>query len=158
MDVHQSDISKIPLSSTSTLVSFMFIKSRYFTWAYHVLLHKTSHTSCVLFFWFPRAGSRESTPSVLFEVRLFLALLLQLSPSEHRDQSSLLISMFFLHSCGVSCAALVCLWSKLTITTVSSSGFSNPFSQVFLGLVRASALFFSDGTRLICTNSAKHHQ
>ena len=58
MDVHQSDISKMLLFSTSNLVSFMFIKSRHFTWAYNVLLHKTSHTSCVLFFfWFPRASS-----------------------------------------------------------------------------------------------------
>ena len=60
MDVHQSDISKILLSSTSNLVSFIFIKSRHFTEAYLVLLHKTSHTSCILFFfWFPRACSRE---------------------------------------------------------------------------------------------------
>ena len=65
MDVHLSDISKILRFSTSNLVSFMFIKSRHFPEAYLVLLHKTSHTSCVLFFfWFPRAGSRESTPSV----------------------------------------------------------------------------------------------
>ena len=63
MDVHQSDISKILLSSTSNLVSFMLIKSRHFMEAYLILLHKTSPTSCVLFFfWFPRAGSRESTP------------------------------------------------------------------------------------------------
>ncbi len=64
MDVHQSDISKILLSSISNLVSFIFIKSCHFTEAYLVPLHKTSHTSCILFFWFPRAGSRESTPSV----------------------------------------------------------------------------------------------
>ena len=65
MDVHQSDISKMQIFSTSNLVSFMFTKSCHFMWAYHVLLHKTSHTSCVLFFfWFLRAGSRESTPSV----------------------------------------------------------------------------------------------
>ena len=65
MDIHQSDISKILLFSTSNLVSFIFIKSRHFTGAYLVLLHKTSHTSCILFFhWFPCAGSRESTPSV----------------------------------------------------------------------------------------------
>ena len=42
MDVHQSDISKMLLFSSSNLVSFMFIKSHHFTWAYHVLLHKTS--------------------------------------------------------------------------------------------------------------------
>ena len=65
MDVHQSDISKILPSSTSNLVSFIFIRSRHFTEAYLVLLHKTSHTSCILFFfWFPHAGWRESTPSV----------------------------------------------------------------------------------------------
>ena len=64
MDVHQSDISKMLPFSTSNLVSFMFIKSRHFTEAYFVLLHKTSHTSCVLFVWFLHAGSRESTPSV----------------------------------------------------------------------------------------------
>ena len=65
MDVHQSDISKMLLFSTSNLVSFMFIKSPHFTWAYNILLHETSHTSCVLFFfWFLRIGSRESTPSV----------------------------------------------------------------------------------------------
>ena len=46
--------------STSNLVSYMLIKSRHFRWAYHILLHKISHTSCVLFFfWFPCAGSRE---------------------------------------------------------------------------------------------------
>ena len=62
---NQSDISKMLQFSTSNLVSFMLIKSRHFTEAYLILLHKTSHTSCVLFFfWFPRAGSRESTPSV----------------------------------------------------------------------------------------------
>ena len=60
MDVHQSDISKMPLFSTSNLVSFMFIKSCRFTCAYHVLLHKTRHTTYVLFFiWFLRDGSRE---------------------------------------------------------------------------------------------------
>ena len=65
MDVHQSDISKMLLFSTSNLVSFMFIKSRHFTWAYHVLLDKTSPTSCILFFfWFPGASSWESTPFV----------------------------------------------------------------------------------------------
>ena len=65
MNVHQLDISKILLASISNLVSFIFIKSRHFTEAYLVLLHKTSHTSCILFFfWFPHAGSRESTPSV----------------------------------------------------------------------------------------------
>ena len=65
MDVHQSGISKMLLFSTSNLVSFMFIKSHHFMWAYLILLHKTSHTSCVLFFfWFPHAGSRESTSSV----------------------------------------------------------------------------------------------
>ena len=65
MDVHQSDISKILPFSTSNLVSFIFSKSRHETEAYLVLLHKTSHTSCVLFFvWFPCAGMRESTPSV----------------------------------------------------------------------------------------------
>ena len=58
-------ISKMLLFSTSNLVFFIFIKSRHFTEAYLVLLHKTSHTSCILFFfWFPRAGSRESTFSV----------------------------------------------------------------------------------------------
>ena len=62
MDVHQSDISKMLPSSTSNLVSFIFIKSHHFTEAYFILLHETSHTSCVLFFWFPRAGSRETTP------------------------------------------------------------------------------------------------
>ena len=63
MDVHQSDISKILLFSTSNLVSFIFIKSRHFTEAYLVLLYKTSHTSYVLFLvWFPCTGSRESTP------------------------------------------------------------------------------------------------
>ena len=68
MDVHQSNISKILPSSTSNLVSFIYIKSRHFTEAYLVLLHKTSHTSCILFyFWFPRAS----------KVRLFVALLLQ---------------------------------------------------------------------------------
>ena len=68
MDVYQSDISKMLLSSTSNLVSFMLIKSRHFTWAYHVLLYKISHISCILFFfWFLHA----------FEVRLFVALLLQ---------------------------------------------------------------------------------
>ena len=62
MDVHQSDISKMLLFSTSNLVSFRFIKSHHFTWAYLVLLHRTSHASCILFFfWFPHAGSREST-------------------------------------------------------------------------------------------------
>ena len=77
MDVHQSDISKMLRFSTSNLVSFIFIKSRHFMEAYLVLLHKTSHTSCVLFFfWFPRAGSRENT-TCFFEVRLFVALLLQ---------------------------------------------------------------------------------
>ena len=76
MDVHQSDISKILLFSTSNLVSYMLIKSHHFTWAYQVLLHKTSHTSCVLFFRFLRVGSWESTPC-FFEVRLFVALLLQ---------------------------------------------------------------------------------
>ena len=65
MDVYQSDISKMLFSSTSNLVSFMLFKSCHLTWAYHVLLHKTSHTSCVLFFfWFPHASSRESTPPV----------------------------------------------------------------------------------------------
>ena len=65
MDVHQSDISKILLFSTSNLVSFIVIKSHHFTEAYLILLHKTSHTSCVLFFvWFPCVGSRKSTPSV----------------------------------------------------------------------------------------------
>ena len=55
----------------------MLIKSRHFTWAYHILLHKISHTSCVLFFfWFPHASSREHT-FCFFEVRLFVALLLQ---------------------------------------------------------------------------------
>ena len=49
MDVHQWDISKILPFSTSNLVSFIFIKSRHFTEAYLVLLHKTSHTSCILF-------------------------------------------------------------------------------------------------------------
>ena len=42
MDVPQSDISKILPSSTSNLVSFIFIKSRHFTEAYLILLHKTS--------------------------------------------------------------------------------------------------------------------
>ena len=65
MDVHQSDISKILHFFASNLVSFIFIKSHHFTEAYLVLLHKTSHTSFILFFfWFPWAGSRESTPSV----------------------------------------------------------------------------------------------
>ena len=79
MDVHQSDISKILLCSTSNLVSFIFIKSRHFTGAYLVLLHKTSHTSCVLFFfWLPYAGSREREHTFcFFEVRLFVAFLLQ---------------------------------------------------------------------------------
>ena len=81
LDVHQSDIRKMLRFSTSNLVSFMFIKSRHFMEAYLVLLHKTSHTSCVLFFfWFPRAGSREREREhtfCFFEVRLFLALLLQ---------------------------------------------------------------------------------
>ena len=45
MDVHQSDISKILPFSTSNLVSFIFIKSRHFTEAYLILLHKTSHAS-----------------------------------------------------------------------------------------------------------------
>ena len=80
MDVHQSDISKMLLSSTSNFVSFMLIKSCHFTWAYHVLLHKTSHTSYVLFFWFPHASSREHT-FCFFEVRLFVALLQQYSSS-----------------------------------------------------------------------------
>ena len=51
---------------------------------------------------------------------------------------------------------------KFTTATASSSDFSNPFSHVFLSLMRASALFFSEGTRLIhslsensCTNSAR---
>ena len=58
MDVHQSDISKMLQFSTSNLVSFIFIKSRHFTEAYLVLLHKTSHTSCFLFFfWFPHENS-----------------------------------------------------------------------------------------------------
>ena len=52
-------ISKILHFSTSNLVSFIFIKSRHFTEAYLDFLHKTSHTSCVLFFWFPCASSRE---------------------------------------------------------------------------------------------------
>ena len=65
LDVPESDISKMLPSSTSNLVSFMLIKSRHFTLAYHFLLHKSSHTSCVLFFfWFLRAGSGKSTPSV----------------------------------------------------------------------------------------------
>ena len=55
-------IGKILRFSTSNFVFFIFIKSRHFTQAYLVLLHKTNHTSCVLFFWFPCAGSRESTP------------------------------------------------------------------------------------------------
>ena len=65
MDVPQSDISKMLFFSTSNLVSFMFIKSLQFAWSYIVLFHKTSHTSCILFFfWFPRAGSRKSTPCI----------------------------------------------------------------------------------------------
>ena len=50
---------------TSNLVSYMLIKSRHFMWAYHILLYKISHTSCILFFfWFPCVGNRESAPSV----------------------------------------------------------------------------------------------
>ena len=80
MDVHQSDISKILPPSTSNLVSFMLIKSHHFPWAYHILLHKTSHTSSILFFWFPHAGSREREHTFcFFEVRLFVALLLQVT-------------------------------------------------------------------------------
>ena len=83
MDVYQSGISKVLLFSTSNLVSYMLIKSHHFTWAYHVLLHKTSHTSWILFFWFPHVGNRESTPC-FFEVRFFVALLLHFFFSKNR--------------------------------------------------------------------------
>ena len=42
MDVHQLDISKILLSSTSNLVSFIFIKPRHFTEAYLVLIKQVT--------------------------------------------------------------------------------------------------------------------
>ena len=81
MDVHQSDISKKLPSSTSNLVTFIFIKSHHFTEAYLILLHKTSHTSCVLFFfWFPRASSRERAHLLFLRGKIVRGITTKLPP------------------------------------------------------------------------------